>query len=168
MKTIVACICFVAWTTAFAYTNAPPGSIDHRLDTSIIPSCEFREANAIDTLEFIVTSVIYIDDAPTVSIGLGGSVVDYPEIFDHTLPALTNLPPITINVRKISVRDLLNYVTKTLNLRYIVTETSILIYTVDGTLLNKKARHRPEDPLSAIAVQCSRGPAISSGYARVG
>lgn len=125
-------------TRVFAYTNAPPGSINDRLDTLIVPACEFREANAIDALEFIVSSATYIPGAPTGSIGLGGLTVDYPEIFDHTLPTLTNLPPITINVRRMPLRDLLNDVTKTLGIRYIVTDTNILVYTADGILLNKQ------------------------------
>ena len=124
-------------TAGFAFTNAPSGSINSRLDAMIIPVCQFREANAIDALEFIVSSAIYLSEVPAVSIGLGGTAIDCPEIFDHTLPAITNLPPITINVREISTRDLINDVTKSLNLRYTVTDTSILIYTADGTLLNK-------------------------------
>ena len=36
------------------------------------------------------------------------------------------------------MRDALDYVTKTLNLRYIVTATNILIYTSDGILMNKQ------------------------------
>jgi hypothetical protein len=124
-------------TAGFAFTNAPSGSINSRLDNMIIPVCEFREANAIDVLEFIVSSAIYLSEAPTVSIGLGGTAIDYPEIFDHTLPAITNLPSITLNVRRIPTRDLLNDVTKSLNLRYSVTDTSILIFTANGTLLNK-------------------------------
>ena len=92
----------------------------------------------MDALEFIASSATYIAEAPTGSIGLGTLAFDYPEIFDHTLPALTNLPTITINVRRIPLRDLLNYVANTLNIRYVVTETNILVYTADGTLLNKQ------------------------------
>ena len=36
------------------------------------------------------------------------------------------------------MRDALDFVTKTLKLRYIVTVTNILIYTSDGILLNKQ------------------------------
>ena len=136
MKLFAAILCIVTGTTAYAFTNAPIGSINRRLDTLIIPACEFREAKAIDILEFIVSSAIYLCDAPTESIGIGGTAIDYPDIYDHSLPVLTNLPPVTINARRISVRDLLNYVTKSLNMRYSVTDTSILIYTTDGTLLN--------------------------------
>ena len=138
MKTIMALSCMAVATIAFAFTNAPSGSINSRLDTIIVPACEFREARAVDALEFIASSATYIAGAPTGSIGLGSLTFDYPEIFDHTLPALTNLPPITINVRRIPLRDLLNYVTKTLNMRYAVTDTNILVYTGDGTLLNKQ------------------------------
>jgi hypothetical protein len=138
MKTIFASICLAAATIVSAYTNAPTGSINSRLDTILVPACEFREAPVVDALEFIVSAATYIPGEPTGSIGLGGLTFDYPEIFDHTLPALTNLPPITINVQRIPLRDLLNYVTKSLGIRYTVTDTNILVYTADGTLLNKQ------------------------------
>jgi len=139
MKSIITLICLVTGIGAFAYTNVPPGSINDRLDTSIIPACVFREANAVDVLEYIVSAAIYIyPGLPTVSLGIGGHTCNYPEIFDHTLPSVTNLPPISINVRRMPHRDLLNNVTKALNLRYKVTDTSILIYTDDGILLNKQ------------------------------
>lgn len=142
MKTIIAFLCLAAWTTAFAYTNAPSGSIDARLDTIIIPACEFRDGNAVDVLEFMISGIIMMPEAKDIrSIGLidtNAPPYPEPEILDRSLPACSNLPPLTLNLRIIKAREALDYVTSTLNLRYKVTATNILIFTDDGILLNKK------------------------------
>ena len=140
MKTIIACLCLATGTVAFAYSNAPPNSIDQRLDTIIIPVAEFRDAHTVDVLEFILSAAIDIPDRPTTSIGLIEAAPDYPEPerLDHSLPAVTNLHLLTINVTRMVLRDLLNNVMYTQNLRYKVTATNILIFTSDGTLLNKQ------------------------------
>ena len=135
-------MCFVAWTTAFAYTNAPPGSIDHRLDTCIIPACEFRDGNAVDVLEFMISGIIMMPEAkdirPIGLINTNAPPAPHPEILNRSLSACSNLPTLNLNLRRVSMRDALDYVTKTLNLRYTVTATNILVYTADGILLNKQ------------------------------
>ena len=142
MKTIIAFLCLAAWANAFAYTNAPPGSIDDRLDTIIIPACEFRDGNAADVLEFMITGIIMMPETKdSRSIGLidtNAPPYPEPEILDRSLPACSGLPPLTLNLRMIKAREALDHVTSTLNLRYEVTATNILIFTDDGTLLNKQ------------------------------
>ena len=142
MKTIIAFLCLAAGTTAFAYTNAPPGSIDDRLDTIIIPACEFRDGNAADVLEFMISGIIMMPEStdmrPIGLIDTNAPSIPHPVMLDRSLPACSNLPPLTLNLRRITMRDALDYVTKTLNLRYTVTATNILIYTADGMLLNKQ------------------------------
>ena len=127
---------------AIAYTNAPSGTIDDRLDTIIIPACEFRDGNAADVLEFMICGTIMIPEAKDMGpIGLidnNAPPVPHPVILNRSLPACSNLPSLTLNLRRITMRDALDYVTKTLNLRYIVTATNILIYSSDGILMNKQ------------------------------
>ena len=142
MKTIVAFLCLAAWMPAIAYTNAPFGTIDDRLDTIIIPACEFRDGNAADVLEFMICGTIMMPEAkdmgPIGLIDTNAPPVPHPVILNRSLPACSNLPSLTLNLRRITMRDALDYVTKTLNLRYIVTATNILIYTSDGILMNKQ------------------------------
>ena len=137
MKTIIACLCLSTGSAAFASSNAPPNSIDQRLDAIIIPAAEFRDAHTVDVLEFLLSAAIDIPDKLTASISLALGYRE-PERLDHSLPAVTNLHLLTINVRRMVLRDLLNNVTKTQNLRYKVTATNILIFTSDGILLNKR------------------------------
>ena len=142
MKLIAAILWLVTVTAAFAYTNAPPGTIDDRLNTIIIPSCEFRDGNAADVLEFMISGIIMIPEAKDMrSIGLidtNAPPIPHPVILDRSLPACSNLPSLTLNMRRITMRKALDYVTTTLNLRYTVTATNILVYTADGILLNKQ------------------------------
>jgi hypothetical protein len=142
MKTIFALICLAAGTTVSAYTNATPGTIDRRLDSIVIPACEFRNGNAADVLEFLISSIIVVPESKDIrSISLidtNATSRPQTEIIDRSLPACSNLPPLSLNVRRIKVREVLNYVTSTLNLHYKVTATNILIFTDDGILLNKQ------------------------------
>jgi len=142
MKRIAAILYLVIGTIAFAYTNVPPGSIDIRLDSIIFPACEFHASSAADVLDFIIFAAIMVpetkDIRPIGLIDTNAPPYPEPEILDRSLPSCSNLPLLTLNLRVIKARDALDYVTSTLNLRYTVTSTNILIYTADGILLNKQ------------------------------
>ena len=124
-------------TTIFAATNQATYSMQERLDNDnlVIPACVFRNANALDVLDFIIQAARPI---PIVDDPMATSLRPEIEIMDRTLPAAASLPPLSVNLRIIKVRDALDYVTKTLNLSYKVSGTNILIYTSDGILLNKQ------------------------------
>jgi len=108
----------------------------------IIPTCIFRDGNATDVLEFMISGIIMMPEAddmrPIGLMDINAPPVPRPVILDRSLPACSNLPPLTLNLRRITMRDALDYVTKTLNLHYRVTATNILVYTADGILLNKQ------------------------------
>ena len=63
---------------------------------------------------------------------------DFPSVLDHSLDVLTSLPPMTFMMRNMRLKDALDLVTCNYHLTYQVTETNILLFNVDGILLNKQ------------------------------
>ena len=114
-----------------------PRSIEYKLDAVVIPALELRNSSAVEALEYLVSSVA--DTPPRIDRASGGidTIMDSREILDRSLSATSNLPPLTINLRRIKARHALDYITEILRLKYKVTDTTILFFTEDDTLLNK-------------------------------
>ena len=139
MKTIITVLFLLACTPAIAASKATPPSIPDRIRDTIIPACAFYNGRAVDILEFLVSTALFDPLSPTVTMGHGDTFYnDFPAVLDHSLEVIINLPPMTFMMRNIRLKDALDLVTCNYHLTYRVTETNILIYSVDGILLNKK------------------------------
>ena len=122
-----------------AASKATPPSIPDRIRDTIIPACAFYNGRAVDILEFLVSTALYDPSSPTFALGDEDTFNnDYPAVLDHSLDAITKLPPMTFLVRNMRLKDALDLVTCNYHLSYRVTETNILLYDVDGILLNKQ------------------------------
>ena len=139
MKTIIPIIFLLVCTPVYAASKATPPSIPNRLRDTIIPACAFHNGRAVDILEFLVSTALFDPFSPTVTMGHGDTFYnDFPAVLDHSLDEITSLPPMTFMMRNMRLQDALDLVTSNYQLTYRVTETNILIYSVDGILLNKK------------------------------
>ena len=139
MKTLIPIIFLLVCTPAFAASKATPPSIPNRLRDTIIPACAFHNGRAVDILEFMVSTALYDPLSPTFTLGHEETFYnDFPAVLDHSLYAITNLPPMTFMMRNMRLQDALDLVTSNYHLTYRVTETNILIFSVDGILLNRK------------------------------
>jgi hypothetical protein len=147
MKTLIPILFLLVCTPAYAASKATPPSIPNRLRDTIIPACAFQNGRAVDILEFLVSTALFDPLSPTVTMGHGDTFYnDFPAVLDHSLDAITSLPPMTFMMRNIRLQDALDLVTSNYHLTYRVTETNILIYSVDGFLLNKQKVEQPLSP----------------------
>ena len=97
----------------------------------------------MDILEFLVSTALFDPLSPTVTMGYGDTFYnDFPAVLDHSLDVLTGLPPMTFMMRNMRLKDALDLVTCNYHLTYQVTETNILLFNVDGILLNKQMVHK--------------------------
>ena len=139
MKIFIPVLLLFVCTPAIAASRATPPSIPDRINDTIIPACAFYNGRAVDILEFLVSTALFDPLSPTVTMGYGDTFYnDFPAVLDHSLDVLTGLPPMTFMMRNMRLKDALDLVTCNYHLTYQVTETNILLFNVDGILLNKQ------------------------------
>ena len=139
MKTLITILFLFVCTSAIAASKAAPPSIPDRIRDTIIPACAFHNGRAVDILEFLISTALFDPLSPTFTMGYEDTLYnDFPAVLDHSLDAITSLPPMTFMMRNMRLQDALDLVSSNYQLTYRVTETNILIYSVDGILLNKK------------------------------
>ena len=126
---------------AFAADTPRPFSLDKQLDL-IKPNIEYRGNDALQVLECLIYCLENPFDPYKDSI----SIINTNEpsgpgiLFDRSLPIVTNQPYLELYLRNSTARNVLDYITKSLNLHYTVTATHIFVYTDDGVPLNKKRK----------------------------
>ena len=116
---------------AYGQTNT---GIEQKMRDIIIPSIEFREANPIDVLQFLLEACAASDpDIPSTSI-----LATYPpatreyytfEVEDGT-PLV--LHPLTLEYRRISMADAFDRITKEIGVTYRIENNRPVFYTQDG------------------------------------
>ena len=145
MKTIdvICLVMLLTGTLIAANTNDVSMSVSNRLDTIRIPSFEMQNARAEDVLEFLVSEATTPTPEPPREQSLGLIYTNAPEtsnkpILDHSLSVWSNMPVLNMDLRRVTLREALNHVSRALALRYEVTSSNLLVFTEDGILLNKK------------------------------
>ena len=117
-------------------------ALQEKLASIIIPSIEFRQADAIDVLQFLIDASTGDQEAgSTPSIGL--TITNKPtttsqyyyELDDGTR---IDLPPLTIQYNRISLLDAIDRVTTELGLKYLFENEQIVFQTKDGKTIYKK------------------------------
>ena len=123
----------------FAADTPQPFSLDKQLDL-IKPNIEYRGNDALQVLE----GLIYCLENPFDPYKDSIAIINTNEpsgpgiLFDRSLPIVTNQPYLELYLRNSTARNVLDYITKSLNLHYTITATQILVYTDDGISLNKR------------------------------
>ena len=118
---------------AYGQTDA---DIERKMKAIIIPSIEFRQANAIDILNFLVEATTAIDP-DKISIGLVDTNTPY-----YTYEVEDGVPlefhPLTLEYRRISMSDAFDQITKECGLTYRIENGTINFYTPDGKRIIRK------------------------------
>jgi hypothetical protein len=99
------------------HRHREPGyELKRTLEKTIVPELTFRAAAPADVVEFLHTESKKL-------------TADKSEInFVWQVPADVKLPPVTLSLRKIPLRDALDYVTQLAKLRYRVDAHAVVIY----------------------------------------
>ena len=109
-------------------------SIEQKMKDIIIPSIEFREANPIDVLQFLLEAITASDpDIP--SVGLLATDPPATRVY-YTYEVEGGSPPelhpITLEYRRISLAEAFDRITKEIGLTYRIENNSPVFYTIDG------------------------------------
>ena len=122
---------------AYGQTNM---TIEQKMRAIVIPSIEFRQANAIDVLEFLVDATT-AEEPDKFSIGLIDT--NRPATREYyTYEVEDGVPlefhPLTLEYRRISMSDAFYQITKECGLGYRIENGTINFYTPDGKRIIRK------------------------------
>ena len=127
-------------TTAIAETNQVE-TLEGTLKKVVIPSIEFREANPVDVIDFLIDSVAsyqYPERAPTSIVLNLSNDSRRIDVQDPRKVLLKDSPNLTLEMQRITFLDAIKQITAKAGLTYEITNNELLIKTKDGTILNKK------------------------------
>lgn len=119
----------IAPLVAYGQTNM---TIAQKMKAIIIPTIEFRQANATDVLEFLVEATTTVDP-DNISIGLIDTNTPR-EYYTYEVEggAALELHPLTLEYRRVSMYDAIDKITRECGLTYRFENGSINFYTQDG------------------------------------
>jgi hypothetical protein len=114
--------------------------IERKMKSIIIPSIEFRQANAVDVLEFLVDATT-AEDPDKSSIGLIDTNAPATREY-YTYEVEDGVPlelhPLTLNYTRISMSDAFDQITMECGLTYRIENGTINYYTPDGKRIIRK------------------------------
>ena len=127
----------IAPLVAYCQTNM---TIEQKMRAIIIPIIEFRQANAIDVLEFLVEATTTVDPANS-SIGLIDTNTPTTREY-YTYEVEDGVPlelhPLTLEYRRVSMSDAMDQITRECGLTYRIENGTINYYTPDGKRIIRK------------------------------
>ena len=126
---LVIFLLLLAPLVAYGQTDA---DIERKMKAIIIPSIEFRQANAIDVLNFLVEATTTVDP-DNISIGLIDTNTPreyYTYEVEGGVPL--ELHPLTLEYRRVSMYDAIDQITSECGLTYRIENGTINFYTQDG------------------------------------
>ena len=130
---LVILLLLLAPLAAYGQTDA---DIERKMKAIIIPSIEFRQANAIDILNFLVEATTAIDP-DKISISLVDTNTPY-----YTYEVEDGVPlelhPLTLEYRRVSMYDAIDQITSECGLTYRIENGTINFYTSDGKRIIRK------------------------------
>ncbi len=148
-----ACAAFLAIAaTCAAQPPIEPGTLLGKMDRIIIPAVEFREANAMDVLNFLFEATMAADPDPRHSFGLiHPREVETPRTIhvfkteDGTSP---DIPPFSFNARRLSMLQTFDLICEHAGLRFTLGQSGPELFLSDGRrLLRKEIPAPPAPPL---------------------
>ena len=122
-----------------AYGQADKG-LEQRMRDIIIPSIEFREANPIDVLQFLLeaSTATY---PKTPSLGLLSTNTPATREY-YTFEAEDGTPlelhPLTLEYRRLSMLEAVDRITKEIGLTYRLENETLIFFTQDGKRIIRK------------------------------
>jgi len=115
----------------YGQTNA---GVEQKMREIIIPSIEFREANPIDVLQFLLEASTASDpETPSLSL-LSNTPPATREYYSFEVEDGTPLVlhPLTLEYRRISMADAFDRITKEIGLTYRIENNAPVFFTQDG------------------------------------
>ena len=139
MKAIAIILMMLA-THALAQTNQAT-TVEQRLRQIVIPEIEFRDANLLDVIDFLVDAI----KPPELKAPIRLSIVlnatnqtEQAQAPDPRVELIRDIPPLTLTMTNVSMLDAIRQITTKTGLTYEVTTNSVLIKTKDGQVLNRR------------------------------
>lgn len=129
----------------YGQTNA---GIEQRMREIIIPCIEFREANPIDVLHFLVEASIAADLGNR-CLCLASTNAPAPReyySFEADDGTSLELKPLTLEYRRISLLEALDRITKEIGLTYRLENDTLQFFTKDGIRIVWKRNIEPAAP----------------------
>lgn len=133
--------------TAFGETNAP--TLEQRMKNIIIPTIEFRQANPIDVLSFLVEGASASEPDPNrLAPCIGQVITNQPIVADSYTIDIEDgtdleLRTLTFEYRRISLFEVLHRVTQELGLVFSLEDDKIEFFTKDGKRLVRRQIVKP-------------------------
>ena len=122
--------------------------IEQKMREIIIPSIEFREANPIDVLQFLLEASIAADPKTPrhglLSTNTPATREYYTFEVEDGTPLL--LHPLTLEYRRISMADAFDRITKEMGLTYRLENGTLTFFTQDGKRIIRKYRVEQAGP----------------------
>jgi hypothetical protein len=134
--------------TAFGQTNAP--TLEQRMKNIMIPTIEFRQANPIDVLHFLVEATSASEPDPNRPVPCIGRVITNQSVladsytFELEDGSDLELPALTLEYHRISLFEALHRVTEELGLIFRLQDDKIEFFTKDGKRIVRKQIVEPE------------------------
>jgi hypothetical protein len=125
---------------ALAQTNQAV-TVEQKLRTIVIPEIEFRDANLLAVIDFLVDSVEPQELKAPICLSIILNPTNRTTQAQATDPRerLTkDIPPLTLMMTNVSLLDAIGEITARTGLRYEFTTNSVLIKTKGGQVLNRQ------------------------------
>jgi len=127
-------------TAAFGETNRIQ-TLEEKLNTIRIPSIEFREANPLDVVDFLIESTTAGEPEGPVGLSLILSLSNKSEKVEAPDPRqnlVKDIPNFTLEMHRVTLLEAIRQITARAGLTYEITTNAVLIKTKDGKILNKE------------------------------
>ena len=129
--------------TVSAQLTINPLSTKDRLNRTIIPSVEFRDANALDVLLSLCAASTSQspNPAPPIDLILTNSALEIQQ-YAYELDDNNHiqLPPINLTFVRIQLFNLIDAVSTQLNITYTIDDIGVLFFTKDGKQLIRRRK----------------------------
>jgi hypothetical protein len=152
MKSAACAACLAIAATCAAQPPIDSGSLPGKMDRIIIPSVEFREANAMDVLNFLHEASMAADPEPGPPLSLiHPREAETPRtihVFMTEDGASLDIPPFSLYGQRLSMLQTFDLVCEIAGLRFTMGPSGPELYLSDGQRLMRKEIPAPPDPPS--------------------
>lgn len=152
MKSAACAVFLAVAATGAALPPAEPAPLQDKMDRIIIPAVEFREANAMDVLNFLYEAALAADPEPAPPLSLiHPRDTDTPRtihVFVTANGTSPDIPPFSLYGQRLSMLQACDLVCEIAGLRFTMGPSGPELYLSDGQRLMRKEIPVPPAPPS--------------------
>ena len=154
---------FIGVATAAPTNSVPldPLTLEGKLQAIVIPEVEFRQANALDVLDFLGRTIAPDAELETPQLSaIPMNKVPRPSsalLLPPDDPELRGLPTLTFTMHYVSALDVLKRMAKEMQLSLTFTPTNLVVRTKSGRMVMNKCVEQSAAPLPSAPVGPSDG-----------